>query len=314
MTVLTGLLNINKPQWMTSRDVVNRVVRVLRQATGKKSKVGHCGTLDPLATGVLVVCVGQATRLVSLIQELPKTYRGRFLLGRVTDTDDITGQTRQESPVAAETFSRDDIEALLPEFTGRIEQVPPQFSAVHVDGKRAYELARRGADVKLEPRAVDVYRLALESFACPDLELLIECGSGTYVRSIGRDIGQRLGCGATMSSLVRSAIGPFTVEHAIDIDELSEQNLAACLLPASAGVQHLSSLHIRPDDAAVIRNGREIPFQAADIREPTLSGIGCDVAESLTVLIDDDGELVAISKPGRGEGTLTPKIVFNRAE
>ena len=300
MTPICGLLNINKPAGVTSRDVVNRVVRVLRQVTGqKKVKAGHCGTLDPMATGVLVVCVGQATRLVSLIQEQAKTYRGSFLLGRVTDTDDVTGETISENALNSNSVTREQLEALLPEFTGRIEQVPPRFSAVHVDGKRAYDLARRGAEVKLDPRTVEVYRLELESFECPAFGLVIECGSGTYIRSIGRDIGQLLGCGATMSSLVRTAIGPFRVTAAIPLDELTEQNLEDVLLPPAFGVQHLPSIQIDMGEAVHIRNGREI--------QDRRSGPDDD---RRVVLLTEGHQLVAIGETGRRPGTLKPSIVF----
>jgi tRNA pseudouridine55 synthase len=311
MITPTGMLNINKSRGLTSRDVVDRVVRALRRLTGnRKVKAGHCGTLDPLATGVLVVCTGQATRLVTLIQEFPKTYRGRFLLGRVTNTDDVTGQTIRESDIAPDTFTRDDIEALLPEFTGRIAQIPPQFSAVHVNGKRAYKLARRGADVKLEPRPVEIHRLAIESFDYPEFELLIECGSGTYVRSIGRDIGERLGCGATMSSLIRTSIGPFPVENAIALGDLTEHTLTDYITPAVSGVRHLPSMRIDAQQAALIRNGREIPFRPQDVRPPEVVQAGVTTSESRTVLILNDEELVSISEPGRAPGTLKPAIVF----
>lgn len=299
MTPICGLLNINKPEGITSRDVVNRVVRILRQVTGqKKVKAGHCGTLDPMATGVLVVCVGQATRLVSLIQEQAKTYRGSFILGQVTDTDDVTGETISECTVD-DSVTREQLEAMLPDFTGRIEQVPPRFSAVHVDGKRAYDLARRGAEVKLDPRTVEVHRLELESFDCQSFSLEIECGSGTYIRSIGRDIGERLGCGATMSSLVRTAIGPFGITDAVPLDELTEQNLEDVLLPPAFGVQHLPSIQIDVDEATRIRNGREIQDQRSQLDD-----------ERRVVLLTEDDHLVAIGEPGRGRGTLKPSIVF----
>lgn len=306
MNTLCGLLNINKPEGVTSRGVVDHVVHILRQVTGqKKVKAGHCGTLDPMATGVLVVCVGQATRLVSLIQEQAKTYSGSFLLGRVTDTDDVTGETLSESPVDPDSFDSNQLESLLPEFTGRIEQTPPRFSAVHVNGKRAYELARRGDEVKLEPRPVHVHRLVLQSFDCPTFELLIECGSGTYVRSIGRDIGERLGCGATMSSLVRTDIGPFSMTDSVPLDELTEQNLRDVLLPPAIGAQHLPGLVIDADDAARIRNGREI----SDQHDDTVSKL--EPIETRVVVLTSDKQLVAICEPGRQAGMLKPSIVFN---
>ncbi len=194
-----GWLVIDKPAGITS----SRVVVQLRRATGIKA--GHAGTLDPLATGVLIVCLGPATRLIDVIHRQTKGYRARFLLGKQSDTDDIEGTVTDV--VDARPVTRGDVEHALPRFVGKIAQVPPQFSAVHVQGRRAYQLARAGQEVEIEPREVEVFRLELLSFAYPELEVEIECGSGTYVRSIGRDLGALLGTGAGMSQLVRTRVG-----------------------------------------------------------------------------------------------------------
>ena len=180
-----GVLNVDKPVGVTSRDVVNQVVRLVRPA-----KVGHAGTLDPLATGVLVVCVGHATRLINLVQEGRKRYRGRFRLGQTSDTDDVTGNVQPAGDWSG--ITKTQLEAELVEFIGQIQQVPPQFSAVHVQGQRAYDLARRGVAVELTARPVEVFSLQLTAFEPPDFELDVVCGSGTYIRSIGRDLGTRL--------------------------------------------------------------------------------------------------------------------------
>jgi len=310
MSAVSGILNINKPQGLTSRDVVNRVLWKLRDETGKrKIKVGHCGTLDPLATGVLVVCVGSATRLVSTIQDLPKTYRGTFQLGLTTDTDDITGNVLREVPVKAGDFPASAIDDLLPDFTGRISQRPPRFSAIHVDGKRAYELARKGEDVELEQREVDVYELALLRFKSPEFELLIRCGSGTYVRSIGRDLGEWLRCGATMTALERTAIGGFETDSALDLESISEGSVVERLLPPVDGVTHLRRVRISAEQAALVRNGRSLPLELTAIEPPSLK-LPAEPSEMRIALIGPADELIAIAGGGRRGGQLQPQVVF----
>ncbi|NOY30442.1 MAG: tRNA pseudouridine(55) synthase TruB, partial [Planctomycetes bacterium] len=184
-----GILNLNKPIGWTSRDAVNRVQRLVRPA-----KAGHAGTLDPLATGVLVVCIGPATRLISYVQAMPKVYQATFLLGRTSDSDDIETEVRElASPPQP---SREEIESKLPDFLGEIQQRPPAYSALKVNGQRAYKLAREGLAVQLEPRPVEIYELRVTGYNYPELKINLRCGSGTYVRSLGRDLAEALGTGA----------------------------------------------------------------------------------------------------------------------
>ena len=288
-----GVLNIDKPAGMTSRDVVDHVVRLVRPA-----KAGHAGTLDPLATGVLAVCVGAATRLIPHIQQRPKQYRAEFLLGSTSDTDDITGnvvETPRSAPV-----TREQIEELLPRFVGRIEQVPPQFSAVHVKGRRAYDLARQGKTVEVGPRTVDVYHAKLVRFVHPELELEIECGSGTYIRAIGRDLGKLLGCGAVMSRLVRTRIGPYRIQTETKLTQLDAQSLSKCLLPATTAVEHLPFHRAAPEQLVEMRHGR--PF-----RSPQPYEDGTTVA-----VLTPDEQLACLANYRRRDGTLAPKQVFLR--
>lgn len=309
MILPNGLLTLNKPQWMTSRQAVTRVTSVLRKAGfGRRIRVGHCGTLDPLATGVLVICVGKATRLVQMIQERQKTYVGRFQLGRVTSTDDTTGSTLSETEVCAESITEDSINALLPDFTGENEQVPPKFSAVHVDGKRAYKLARQGKEVELTARTVHIDRLELTAFELPEIELLIQCGSGTYVRSLGRDIGERLGCGATMKGLIRTAIGPFNIDQAIDPNELNEENIISHLQPLINAVSHFPCYDISEQQKCRAYDGRLIEIGsieklAADLQQPGIDG--------RLMLIGPDQQLVAVASYNATEGMVKPVIVFH---
>lgn len=310
MKTLSGLLTVNKPEGMTSRQTVTRVSNILRKAGyGRKIRVGHCGTLDPLATGVVVICIGRATRLVQIVQELPKTYRGTFQLGRATSTDDCTGEVLRETKIDEDQITRQAIESLLPAFVGSIEQVPPRFSAVHVNGKRAYKLARQGRNVELEARTVEIHRLEIINFELPYLELLVECGSGTYIRSLGRDLGEKLGCGATMNCLNRSAIGPFALDDATTPQELTPENIESLVRPPVDAVAHLPCVRINEDQKARIYNGRPISVednsQLENQPDQTTSNA------SRLILIDDNGKLVAVSSCNPEERTIKPQMVFH---
>ncbi len=205
----SGLLNIAKPTGISSFGVVAQVRRIL-----KVKRVGHCGTLDPLAEGVLLVLYGPATKLQSLCMGLSKTYRVRLRFGVVTDTGDITGEVRERREVAV--FSRERIESVLSSFTGEIEQVPPMYSALKHKGQPLYKLARAGETVERAPRKVTIYRIEMLALAAETLELRVECSRGTYIRTLGEDIGTLLGCGATMEFLCREKVGPFGIETALD--------------------------------------------------------------------------------------------------
>ena len=310
MKTLSGLLTINKPEGMTSRQTVTRVSNVLSQAGyGRKIRVGHCGTLDPLATGLVVICVGRSTRLVQLIQERAKSYTGTFQLGCVTTTDDCTGEILSESTIDPDTVSRQTIIDLLPDFTGDIEQVPPKFSAVHVNGQRAYKLARKGRDVELSARPVQIHRLDITDFQLPEFELQIECGSGTYIRSLGRDIGERLGCGATMTTLNRSAIGEFSLDDAVVPHELTPENIEALVRSPIKAVAHLPSVEITEQQKARVYDGRPIEVGTVEqlIRPP-----GADGEEpTRLVLVDAKQQLVAVSSYRLTDGTAKPDMVFH---
>ena len=304
MRVYNGLININKPAGKTSLDVTHRVSWLLKQITGHKdTKIGHCGTLDPLATGVLVLCLGQATRLVPLIHEYPKRYRGQFLLGRTTDTDDITGETLQEVDLGSmPPITREDIERWLPEFRGTIQQVPPDFSAVRVNGRRAYKLARAGKPVVIQPREVEILDLHLTGFELPHFELDITCGSGTYIRSIGRDLGVRLECGATMTQLERVSVGPFSVEQAISLEDLTIDNLDAAIQSPVAAVPHFPIVRIEPSQFPGVRNGNPIPITDQ-----------VPANTDRVVLVTSIGQPIAIARVGSESGLLHPTIVFNKS-
>ena len=281
-----GILNLHKPRFTTSRAVVNLVKRVVRPA-----KVGHAGTLDPLATGVLLVCVGRATRLVSRIQDMPKTYRARVQFG-------------VESNTGAAVPAVSAVEAALSDFRGEIAQVPPDFSAVHIDGRRAYQLARKGKAVQLQEKTVTVRRLELIRAEGAEFEFEVECGSGTYIRSLARDLGRQLGCGGLLSALERTAIGPFRIADALpaqrhdgNLVELTRQEVFAAIQPAVAAVPDLPTVVCDNAEEQRLRLGRDIAApQPVDAPE--------------VAVVNDSGRLIAIVTPCGSELRLKPRLVF----
>jgi len=274
---LFGFLNIDKPGGVTSRDVVNRVQRLVRP-----HKVGHAGTLDPLATGVLVVAVGPATRLIEYVQRLPKTYLATFLLGRSSDTEDIAGEVVELPGAAVPTETQ--LRAALPQFLGTIQQRPPAFSALKVAGQRAYDLARRGDAVELLPRPVEIYDLQILRYAYPELQLLIRCGSGTYVRSLGRDLAESLGTAAVMSALRRLVIGPFTAETAIAADSLSASSIEHQLLSPLMALGEMPRIEVNEAASLRLAQGQAI--------ENRWNASSAEVAA-----VNSAGQLVAILSP-----------------
>jgi tRNA pseudouridine55 synthase len=278
---ICGILNVDKPAEWTSRAVVDRVERVTRP-----SRAGHAGTLDPLATGVLVVCVGQATRLIQYVQRLPKCYRASFLLGHLSPTDDIEGEVTLVE--GAPEPRQMEIEAALPRFLGLIEQRPPQHSAVKIGGRRAYDLARRGHEFELPPRTVTVHRLAITRYHYHELDLEIECGSGTYVRALGRDLAASLGTAAVMSALERTGIGRFRVTEAVPIDELNDDTLADHLQPPLAAVDVLPRVELTDADLVELGFGRPIAMREGG----TVEASGTHAAEYAGV--DPRGRLASI--------------------
>jgi tRNA pseudouridine55 synthase len=234
-TGVSGVIPIDKPVGVSSRKVVDAVAK----AVGMKT-VGHAGTLDPLASGVVVVCVGQATKLVDFIHELSKAYAATFLLGRSSASDDLeTEVTIETDPVRS---GPERIEDALAAFRGEILQRPCDYSAVHVGGKRAYRLARKGREVVLAPKRVRIERLSITAYDWPRLGLDVVCSSGTFIRAIGRDLAAALGTKAVMESLVRTAVGPFLKQSALPLAAVTPETVAAALLPPAAAVRHLTSI------------------------------------------------------------------------
>jgi tRNA pseudouridine55 synthase len=271
----TGVIPVDKPVGVSSRHVVDVVARAL----GMKS-VGHAGTLDPLASGVVVVCVGHATKLVDYLHGLTKHYSATFLFGRSSPSDDLETAVENESdpvrPSAAE------IEAAATAFRGDILQRPCDYSAVHVEGKRAYRLARKGRPVLLESKPVRIDRLEITGYEWPRLAVEIECSSGTFVRALGRDLAGSLGTKAVMESLVRTAVGPFSRAASIPLDAISAGTARAAILPAAVAVAHLPSFVLEGDVfTSTVRGGLlDLPDKA----DPALAAV------------DAAGQLVGILK------------------
>ena len=289
---MNGLLVIDKPGGMTSRDAVNRVQRWFP----RKTKIGHTGTLDPLATGVLVVCVGAATRLADYVQAMGKSYASRFRLGATSTTDDADGEITDNPNATAPT--REQIDAALASFVGTVEQVPPGVSALKLNGVRAYELVRQGKDVALGARAVRIDAIRVTGFAWPWLDVEVDCGKGTYIRSIARDLGDLLGSGGLVQTLRRTRVGPFAAEQGLspDADPTSVK-----LLPMTAALAGMERVTLTADEVRRLRQGQRIAIASAvETPQPP-------EATEVSVL-DEMGELVGICVVEQGQ--LKSHLVF----
>jgi tRNA pseudouridine55 synthase len=253
---MDGIFNIDKPLGMTSHDVVTRVRRLTQQ-----KRVGHAGTLDPAASGVLPILLGQATRVAEYLSESGKAYRAIIRFGSVTDTYDAEGAVLRTAPVI---LTRDMIAAVLPPLLGRQMQVPPLYSAIKRQGQPLYKLARAGETVELEPRPVDIHALTIVAWQTPDLVLDVECGKGTYIRSLAYDLGERLGPGAHLAGLVRTRSGPFTLATSLTVEEL-ERALADgtwadhLYAPDEALLDHQAAI-LETTSEARLRNGLPLRF------------------------------------------------------
>ncbi|MBN1588184.1 MAG: tRNA pseudouridine(55) synthase TruB [Pirellulales bacterium] len=290
-----GLLNLNKPGGMTSRAAINRLQRLLP----KRTRVGHAGTLDPLASGVLIAAVGPATRLIDYVQRMPKCYSATFLLGRRSPTEDTDGPVEELADPPVPT--RQEIVAAAGSFVGQIQQRPPDFSALKVKGRRAYDLARAGKKVDLAARPVEIYRLDVVAYDYPELTVEVGCGSGTYVRSLGRDLARSLGTEAVMSALTRTAIGHFTLGAAVDPTVLDETSLAEHLLSPLCAVVALPRITLSADELTEIHHGRTIAYRPpATDGSPGMMAGGAEMAA-----VDPQGRLAAILIR-RGENRLGP--------
>jgi tRNA pseudouridine55 synthase len=297
-----GWIILDKPVGMTSTHAVSTIKRLL-----SAKRAGHAGTLDPLASGSLPIAVGEATKTVPFVMDGRKRYRFTVTWGEERDTDDAEGRVVN---TAAARPERAAITALIPRFTGTIAQVPPQFSAIKINGERAYDLARDGEHVDLKSRPVEVHSLALVDMPDPDHAIFeAECGKGTYVRAMARDMGRILGCLGHISALRRTCVGPFTEADLISLERLEalchraatgEASFADVLLPVETALDDIPALAISKADAARLASGQAVLMRGRDA--PVLSG---------PVYVTASGQLVALAECDRGE--IVPKRVFNLA-
>jgi tRNA pseudouridine55 synthase len=291
-----GFVVVHKPSGATSHDIVD----AMRRITGIR-KIGHTGTLDPLATGVLVLAIGKATRLARFVEAEEKEYRAVIQLGVRSDTLDREGAlmaTNQEELTRIRaTLTEAEIALALQHFTGDIDQIPPAFSAVHVDGKRAYELARKGHDVSLPSRKVHIESIELVDFSWPFLTVHISCSKGTYIRSLARDIGDRLGTGALLHDLLRTRVGQFRIEDRVELNEIRPETWTDHLIAPFDALTKYPHLIISNEMITDIVHGKSVRVES-------------DISSDSCFLFSSDHRLVARAEYHTQTSTLTPREVF----
>ena len=289
-----GLILVDKPTGPTS----HKVVSIVRRETGVR-KVGHAGTLDPRASGVLILCLGSATRLSEYLSTASKRYEAVIRFGASTKTYDAEGDIIR---ITGAVPTEEDIQAIIPEFTGQIEQIPPPYSAIKIKGKKAYELARKGEEFDLDSRDVTIYKMALVEYRPPDLVLEIECSAGTYIRSIAHDIGEKLGTGAHLANLRRTKAGHFTIEECVSLRKLElgfiDGTWVEYLRPAIDALPDLPRIKVEGKIYEDLTFGRLIPADTS--------------ASGMAAAIGPDGDLVAILEAVEDGAKWHPKKVFNR--
>jgi tRNA pseudouridine55 synthase len=308
LEAMNGLLVIDKPAGLTSHDVVARVRRILRE-----KRAGHTGTLDPFATGALVVLVGQATRLAQFLHGADKTYTATIRFGFATDTGDLTGTPRPESYARTRDISEitaQDMETALQTLRGPIQQTPPMYSAKKVRGKKLYELARAGQEITRQPVAVKVHQYeatprngALFHFnedGTADLDVAVCCSAGTYVRALAEDLGARLGLGAHLVALRRTQAGAFSLAQAVTLEQLEEQG-AASVQPCSVALTDFPRRRLDADETRRVLRGQALPWREAPLTEG-----------QFTQMQDERGELVAVAVYDAASNALRPRVVLAR--
>ena len=288
---VNGVLIIDKPAGITSHDVVARVRKILGQR-----QVGHFGTLDPFATGVLPVSVGKATRFAQFYLKSRKAYEGTIRFGFSTDTYDATGEPSSEAVAVAAEAS--ELERQFRAFTGRLMQAPPPYSAKRVGGVRAYELARQHKPVNLTPVEVEIYALELLSFEGDQVKFAVECSGGTYVRSLAHDLGQKLGCGAHLAVLRRTAVAEFKESRAVTLESLQEcmqqGNLEPCLVRLESLLPDCPELVVRGREETSVRHGHA--FELAQALRPGRGSAGVAPAASLLKILGAERRLIAVAR------------------
>ena len=250
---MQGLLLLNKPKGITSFSAVSKI-----KWLAQEKRVGHTGTLDPLATGVLPIFIGKATALSGILLDADKGYTATVKLGITTDTCDITGEVLSEKEV---NITEEMLQEALNKFWGKISQVPPIYSALKKDGVRLYQLAREGKTVEIEPREVEIKTLNLLEFSGDTFKIEVVCSKGTYIRSLCRDIGEELSCGATMTDLIRTSTSGFSLENTVSLDELTRENIENYILPEETALTYLKEVKVTEKQAIRFSNGGQLSYE-----------------------------------------------------
>jgi tRNA pseudouridine55 synthase len=308
-SVVSGVLVVDKPVGMTSHDVV----QIIRRGTGIR-RAGHTGTLDPRASGVLVVLIGPAVRLSEFVSAADKRYQATLRLGTSTDTYDAEGRVLRSVPV--DDVTEDQFEEILQGYIGEIEQVPPQFSAAKVKGRKAYEEAREGEEVDLQPRKIHVYNLEILEWAPPEAVLDVYCSSGTYVRSLANDLGEDLGTGAYLIGLRRTKSGRFTLRDAVPLRQLQDAFLTGewyrHLIPAAEALGDWPGIELEADQVELVRHGHRLPAgdDVEELLDPAKHPYLEEEQAGLVRAITEQGDLVAILQYQADKHEWQPKKVF----
>lgn len=294
---MKGVLLVDKPAGMTSHDVVDRV-----RAASKIRRIGHTGTLDPSATGLLVLCIGNATRLAQYLTDMDKTYEGTMRFGIVTDSYDLDGKVLEERPVP--DLDEDTIRRAMQKYEGDIEQLPPMVSAVKVGGQRLYKMARKGQQVEREPRPVTVYEFSLLGYEAPDARIRVRCSRGTYVRTLVHDVGEDLGCGAALATLRRTQVGKHSIEDAATLDELKTPDDVKDRLISVDHVLDLPEVRVASAHRKLLESGGVLyPMHLVE---------KCPVDHGWVQIKSESGKLLALGEVQHGTAELTvqPKRVL----
>ena len=294
---MDGILNIYKEKGYTSHDVVAKLRGILRQ-----KKIGHTGTLDPDAEGVLPVCLGKATKLCDMLTDTDKTYRAVLKLGVETDTQDLSGSVLAEKPV---TVTEDQILKAIQSFQGEYSQIPPMYSALKVGGRKLYELAREGKTIERQPRLIRIYEIQVKALCLPYITMTVSCSKGTYIRTLCHDIGQRLSCGGAMKSLVRTKAGVFYIEESLtlkQVEELKDQNrLETQLVPIRHMFAHLPVFRCGEDHEKALQNGNILrPEWGSCLEKPT----------GQVIVTDAEDKLIGVYLFREDTGCLHPQKMF----
>lgn len=303
--MIDGIINVYKEKGYTSFDVVAKLRGILKQ-----KKIGHTGTLDPMAEGVLIVCLGKATKLVDILITSSKEYKASMQLGNKTDTEDVTGEILKESDLW-KSLSNDEIIEAVNSFVGKYSQLPPMYSAIKKDGKKLYEYARAGIEVERQKREVEIIFIDNISIELPYVNFDVKCSKGTYIRSLCRDIGDKLGCGASLSGLIRNELHGMRASDAFKLSDIErlrdEDELDKCIIPMDALLSDYERLDIKPQASKLLSNGNKL--KSISFYPPKQGSICDGTAEKLYRIYDND-KLMALYRYDESNDIFVPFKMF----